>query len=79
MKEHNTERTPSWTNHKMRAGNAEVGYFSKLFAYKENMKSFCLKIFTELSKICIYTLKTVDDSFDTEICVKGVKTMGKIK
>lgn len=50
-----------------------------LFAYKENIKSFCLKIFTKLGKIGTGTLKTLADSFDTEICVKGVKTRGEIK
>lgn len=41
--------------------------------------SLSLKFFIKLSRICIYTLKTVADSFDIEICAKGAKTTGEIK
>lgn len=43
-----------------------------LLAYKENIKSFYLKLFTKLSELCIYTVKTFADSVDIEIlCQKS--------
>lgn len=56
-------------SHKMQPRKAEKCYFLMLFAYKENIKSFCLKVFTKQSKTFIHTLKTLADSFDT-FCAK---------
>lgn len=48
-----------------------------LFAYKDQ-ESSCLKMFTELKEIRIYTLKTVADYFDLQILCQIVKITGQI-
>lgn len=44
-------------------------FFDAVLAGKENVRSFCLKVFTTLSKIFIRKLKTLVDYFDI-LCVQ---------